>query len=137
MSQTASSPDTVALKQCVVVLLTFNSAGIIRETAAAALRVSPHVYAVDSGSTDGTTQILQELGCTVVQRPFSNYSDQRNWAIAQVQGDYAWQLHLDADEVLDHTAIDEICMLLAGAARHDAYMLRRRDYFLGKMLRFS
>lgn len=137
MSQTASSPDTVVLKQCVVVLLTFNSAGIIRETATAALRVSPHVYAVDSGSTDGTTQILQELGCTVVQRPFSNYSDQRNWAIAQVQGDYAWQLHLDADEVLDNTAIDEIRMLLAGAARHDAYMLRRRDYFLGKMLRFS
>ena len=137
MSQTMSSPNPDAPKHCVVVLLTFNSAGIIRETVGAALRVSPHVYAVDSGSTDGTAQILQDLGCTVVQRPFSNYSDQRNWAIAQVQGDFAWQLHLDADEVLDATAIDEIRTLLAGAARHDAYMLRRRDYFMGKMLRFS
>ena len=122
---------------CVVVLLTFNSAGIIRETVTAALRLSPHVFAVDSGSTDGTDSLLKELGCTVVQRPFSNYSDQRNWAIAQVQGQYGWQLHLDADEVLDDLAVKEIRALLAGDARHDAYMLRRRDYFMGHMLRFS
>ncbi len=122
---------------CVVVLLTFNSAGIIRETASAALRVSPHVYAVDSGSTDGTDRILKELGCTVVQRPFSNYSDQRNWAIAQVAGRYAWQLHLDADEVLDDRAVQEMRALIHGGAKSDAYMLRRRDYFMGRMLRFS
>ncbi|MBS0450569.1 MAG: glycosyltransferase family 2 protein [Proteobacteria bacterium] len=137
MTQAASDTRTRAPDNCVVVLLTFDSAGIIRETATAALRVSPHVYAVDSGSTDGTVQILQELGCTVVRRPFANYSDQRNWAIAQVQASHEWQLHLDADEVLDETCIDEIRALLQGAARHDAYMLRRRDYFMGKMLRFS
>lgn len=129
--------DTGTPGSCVVVLLTFNSAGIIRETVTAALRVSPHVVAVDSGSTDGTAQILAEMGCSVVQRPFSNYSDQRNWAIAQVEDRFAWQLHLDADEVLDDTAVQEMRALLAGGARHDAYMLRRRDYFMGKMLRFS
>ncbi|MDM0114270.1 glycosyltransferase family 2 protein [Variovorax sp. J22R133] len=123
--------------QCVVVLLTFNSVGIIRETVTAALRVSPHVYAVDSGSTDGTAEALRELGCTVVQRPFTNYSDQRNWAISQVEADYAWQLHLDADEVLDDVAVQEIGAILAGSDGNDAYMLRRRDYFMGHMLRFS
>lgn len=133
----AAAAAAARRQPCVVVLLTFNSAGIIRETATAALRVSPHVYAVDSNSTDGTVQILQELGCTVVQRPFSNYSDQRNWAIAQVHDDFDWQLHLDADEVLDDTSVQEIRAVLAGPARHDAYMLRRRDYFMGRMLRFS
>ncbi|MBS0340883.1 MAG: glycosyltransferase family 2 protein [Proteobacteria bacterium] len=137
MNPAATSPRSAAPDNCVVVLLTFNSAGIIRETATAALRVSPHVYAVDSGSNDGTVQILQELGCTVVQRPFTNYSDQRNWAIAQVQASHEWQLHLDADEVLDDTCVGEIRALLHGAAGHDAYMLRRRDYFMGRMLRFS
>jgi hypothetical protein len=73
----------------------------------------------------------------VVQRPFKNYSDQRNWAIAQVEGQYAWQLHLDADEVLDEAAIGEINALLAGGHRFDAYLIRRRDYFMGRMLRFS
>ncbi|VTU35289.1 glycosyltransferase family 2 protein [Variovorax sp. PBL-E5] len=122
---------------CVVVLLTFNSASIIRETVGAAKKVSPHVFAVDSHSLDGTPAILEELGCTVVQRPFVNYSDQRNWAIAQVEKSYPWQLHLDADEVLDAQAVEEIGALLAGTPRFDAYILRRRDYFMGKMLRHS
>ena len=137
MNDTQNPAAGTPSNACVVVLLTFNSAGIIRETASAALRITPHVYAVDSFSTDGTVQILQELGCTVEQRPFSNYSDQRNWAIAQVQERFDWQLHLDADEVLDDEAVQEIRTLLAGSARHDAYMLRRRDYFMGKMLRHS
>ncbi|MBU1361800.1 MAG: glycosyltransferase family 2 protein [Gammaproteobacteria bacterium] len=123
--------------RCTVVILTFNSASIVRETVSAAMKVSPHVYAVDSHSTDGTPDILRELGCTVVQRPFSNYSDQRNWAISQIEQDCEWQLHLDADEVLDAQSIEEMRALLAGTPRFDAYMLRRRDYFMGKMLRFS
>jgi glycosyltransferase involved in cell wall biosynthesis len=122
---------------CVVVILTFNSASIIRETVSQAKKVSPNVFVVDSHSKDNTVALLEELGCTVVQRPFSNYSDQRNWAISQVEGSYGWQLHLDADEVLDEQAVGEIRALLAGTPRFDAYMLRRRDYFMGKMLRFS
>jgi len=121
----------------VIVILTFNSASIIRETVAQARKVSPHVFVVDSHSSDGTPAILEELGCTVVQRPFANYSDQRNWAIAQVEGDHAWQLHLDADEVLDDEVVGEINAILSGTPRFDAYLLRRRDYFMGKMLRFS
>lgn len=123
--------------RCVVVILTFNSASIIRETVSEAKKVSPHVFAVDSHSSDGTPAILAELGCTVVQRPFANYSDQRNWAIAQVEQAYEWQLHLDADEVLDARAVADINALLSGTPGSDAYLIRRRDYFMGKMLRFS
>ncbi|VWX56498.1 Glycosyltransferase family 2 protein [Burkholderiales bacterium 8X] len=123
--------------RCVVVILTFNSASIIRETVGAAKRVSSQVYVVDSFSKDETPAILEELGCTVVQRPFKNYSDQRNWAISQVEPTCEWQLHLDADEVLDEEAIGEINALMAGTPSRDAYLLRRRDYFMGKMLRFS
>jgi glycosyltransferase involved in cell wall biosynthesis len=123
--------------RCVVVILTFNSAAIIRETVSQALKVSPHVYAVDSFSSDGTPAILEEMGCSVVQRPFSNYSDQRNWAISQVEQAYDWQLHLDADEVLDARSVAEIGALLSGTPEFEAYLIRRRDYFMGKMLRFS
>ena len=123
--------------RCVVVILTFNSASIIRETVSEAKKVSPHVFAVDSHSSDGTPAILEELGCTVVQRPFANYSDQRNWAIAQVEKSFDWQLHLDADEVLDARAVADINALLSGTPGSDAYLIRRRDYFMGKMLRFS
>lgn len=135
---TAATP-TLPTAHCMVVLLTFNSAGIIRETVAAALKVGPHVhvYAVDSGSTDGTPALLEEMGCTVVQRPFIHYSDQRNWAIDQVARYCDWQLHLDADEVLDGESIGEIREILAGPVKFDAWLLRRRDYFMGRMLRHS
>lgn len=123
--------------RCVVVILTFNSASIVRETVAQAKKVSPHVYVVDSHSSDGTPAILEELECTVVQRPFSNYSDQRNWAISQIEQDYDWQLHLDADEVLDERAVAEIGTLLSGQPEFEAYIIRRCDYFMGKRLRFS
>ena len=125
------------LQRCVVVILTFNSASIIRETVAQALKVSPHVFVVDSHSADDTPAIVEALGCTVVQRPFSNYSDQRNWAISQVESACEWQLHLDADEVLDDQSVSEIRTLLSGAPPFDAYLIRRRDYFMGRMLRFS
>jgi glycosyltransferase involved in cell wall biosynthesis len=124
-------------RRCVVVLLTYNSASIIRETVAQAKKVSPYVYAVDSFSKDDTPAILLELDCVMVQRAFSNYSDQRNWAISQVGSEYEWQLHLDADEVLDENSVAEINALLSSEPEFDAYMLRRRDYFMGKMLRFS
>lgn len=128
----------MSLPRCVVVVLTFNAATTISETIAQARKVSSQVYVVDSGSTDGTLQLLRQLGCEVVHRPFVNYSDQRNWAIAQVQQRAVWQLHLDADEVLDDRAIAEIQSILeADAPRPAAWMLRRRDYFMGCMLRFS
>lgn len=120
----------------VVVILTFNSAAIIAETLAQARKVSECLLLVDSGSDDGTIDIAKNLGCTVLQRAFSNYSDQRNWAIDQVATQYQWQLHLDADEVLDDLAVTEIRQVIESGTQ-DAYMLRRRDYFMGRELKHS
>lgn len=118
-------------------ILTFNAGRIIRETLQQAFKVSTNVLVVDSGSTDGCDEVARALGCEVLQRPFVNYSDQRNWAISQVSDAYQWQLHLDADEVLDEDAIQSIKAVLAQKLASDAYMLKRRDYFMGRELRFS
>jgi glycosyltransferase involved in cell wall biosynthesis len=128
---------TMPEKPCVVVVLTFNSANIILETLRQALKVSPYVFVVDSGSKDGCDASARSLGCEVVQRAFVNYSEQRNWAIGQVAASYTWQLHLDADEVLDDAAVASIQGVLKGTPDFDAYMLKRRDYFMGRELRFS
>lgn len=122
---------------CVVVVLTFNSASILRETLNQAKKVSEDVFVVDSGSTDDTLSIARELRCEIAQRPFVNYGDQRNWAIDQVNARFAWQLHLDADEVLDDEAVAEIWAVVSGDRPGRAFLMRRRDYFLGRMLRFS
>lgn len=127
----------MSVKTCVVVVLTFNSAKIIRETIAQALKLSPNVFVVDSGSTDGTPETARSMGCEVVHRKFINYSEQRNWAIKRMEPLYTWQLHLDADEVLDGQAVAGIQQVLAASVANVAYLIKRRDYFMGKMLRFS
>lgn len=121
----------------VVVILTFNSANIIKETLGQALKVTANVYVVDSGSKDGTDEIARSMGCEVAQRPFQNYGEQRNCAISQVRDRYTWQLHLDADEVLDQAAITAIRAVIDGKPQYEAYMIKRRDYFMGRQLRFS
>ena len=125
-------------KLCVVVILTYNSSKIIKETICQALKITPYIYIVDSGSIDNTQAICEAFNATIVFRKFYNYSDQRNWAIEQVS-DYFWQLHLDADEVIDDSAIRQINKILSGEVvpLHNAYLIKRRDYFMGKMLRFS
>jgi glycosyltransferase involved in cell wall biosynthesis len=124
---------------CTVVILTFNCASIIGETIAQAQKVSSDVRVVDSFSKDATRDIARAAGCDVVERAFKDYAEQRNWAIEQLRDRPGWQLHLDADEVLEDAAVGAIRAVLAAgaAAPFDAYMLRRIDYFMGRRLRFS
>lgn len=120
-----------------VIVLSFNSANVIERTLRAALEVSQNVCVVDSGSSDDTAAIVIALGGRLMQRPFKHYADQRNWAIDEFGGQFDWQLHLDADEVLDATAIAEIKRVLAAPAGATGFIFKRRTYFLGRPLRFG
>ena len=120
-----------------IIVLSFNSAAIISRTLRAAQLLPGHVFVIDSGSGDGTQQIATDLGCTLLQRPFVNYADQRNWAIDEVGAAFEWQLHLDADEVLDAQAVADIRRVLALPSACGGWILKRRTYFLGRALRFG
>ena len=124
--------------RCRVVVLTFNCADIIAQTLVQARRIDPQPFVVDSFSTDATAE---QVGTQAqwVQRAFKNYGEQRNWAIAQVAPDCDWQLHLDADEVLDDAAVRDILAVLeqGDQSTHQAYLLRRVDYFMHRELRHS
>ena len=120
-----------------VIVLTHNSANVIERTLRAALEVSGSVFVVDSGSTDDTVAIATRLGCQLAHRPFKHYADQRNWAIDEFGPRSEWQLHLDADEVPDETAIAEIKRAVAAPRGATAFIFRRRTYFLGQALRFG
>jgi glycosyltransferase involved in cell wall biosynthesis len=133
-SMASVPPSTTALG---VIVLTFNSASVIERTLRAALEVSRSVFIVDSGSSDDTVAIATRLGCEVVNRPFKHYADQRNWAIDEFGARSQWQLHLDADEVLDDVAIAEIRRVLAAPGEASGFIFRRRTYFMGQALRFG
>lgn len=77
------------------------------------------------------------MGCQVHCREFLHYGDQRNWAIQAFQEIADWQLHLDADEVLDQLAIRALRAAIEDSGPHDGFLLRRRTYFMGQPLRFG
>ena len=119
-----------------VILLSFNSKDTIERTIRSALEVSPAIYVVDSGSTDGTVEIAEAAGAKVMQHPFENYGAQRNWAIAAVPQEYGWQLHLDADEYLTPSLIAEI-KALPEQSEIAGYTLPRYPTFMGRLLRHN
>lgn len=120
-----------------VIVLTFNSEASISRTLEGAFAISDDVHVVDSFSSDRTLEICGGYGTKIVQRTFSNYSDQRNWAIDSLPLKYSWQMHLDADEEITPPLVDIIRGLDLEAAQTDGYILGRKIVFLGRVLRFG
>lgn len=117
-----------------VIVLTFNSEESLRATLEQARAVSDEIFVVDSFSTDGTAALAHELGATVVEHAFENYGAQRNWAIAELPVTRGWQLHLDADEVMDAELVASI-KALPEAPRESGFFVPRYVRFLGRVLR--
>ncbi|MEA2991841.1 MAG: hypothetical protein QOD40_761 [Alphaproteobacteria bacterium] len=112
-------------------ILTYNEAEKIAAAVSSVLWADEIVVA-DSGSTDRTTEIATSLGARVVQIPFQGFGDLRNQAVAECH--HEWIFSLDADERCTAAVRDEILALLAAGAGHDAYLVPRRNYIMGRWI---
>jgi glycosyltransferase involved in cell wall biosynthesis len=117
-----------------VMIPTFNEAEHIAETVANALKLGP-VYVLDSCSTDGTQELARHAGATVVERAFTNYSDQKNWGLDHLPFTGDWIFILDADERLTPALCDEARAKLAENRRVMGYYINRVVIFMGKPIR--
>jgi glycosyltransferase involved in cell wall biosynthesis len=115
-------------------ILAYNEAEKVADALASVLWADEIVVA-DSGSTDGTAEIAHALGARVVQIPFEGFGDLRNRAIAECRHD--WVFSLDSDERCTREVRDEILSLLAGTPVHDAYLVPRRNFMMGRWIRGS
>jgi len=108
----------------------------IRECIESAREVADEILVADSGSRDATLEIVESLGgCRVVEREFISYADFKNWAIPQCASE--WVLIIDADERVTPELTREIKQLLREDPPHDAYWIRRENFFLGHRIRYS
>ncbi|HEY9885744.1 MAG TPA: glycosyltransferase family 2 protein, partial [Vampirovibrionales bacterium] len=64
------------------------------------------IIVVDSGSDDFTKPIAESFGAKVVYRKFTNYREQKQFALEQC--DQPWVLSLDADERISQEAYTDI-----------------------------
>lgn len=99
------------------------------------LRCCDEILIVDSGSTDRTIELAQNLGVRVIEAGWLGYAAQKNWAAEQAAND--WILSLDADEALSEALEAEIWTLKKSGPRSDAYTMPRLARYLGKWILHS
>lgn len=99
-------------------------------------RIAGEILVADSGSTDGTLEIVRQLGgCRIIEREYNYSGDFKNWAIPQAR--QPWVLIVDADERVTAELAGEIERELRGKPAHDGYWIYRENYFLGHRIRYG
>src|SRR5687767_13978747 len=92
--------------------------------------IADEILVADSGSTDGTLDIVGSLGgCRSIEREYVISANFKNWAIPQAR--HEWVLVVYADERVSPELADEIRAVLASEPKHDAYRMLRDNFFLG------
>ena len=83
-----------------------NEAANIRECIESVRGVADEILVADSLSTDGTLDVVRELGnCRIIEREFVDYS---NFNSAIPQASHPWVLVVDADERVTEPLADEM-----------------------------
>jgi len=104
-------------------IITLNEADRIGRTIEAIAPYVSEILVVDSGSTDGTTDICRSLGATVIHREWEGYGPQKRFA--ENACGFDWILNLDADEVVTEELAKEIAGLFSdGAPDHPFYRFK-------------
>ena len=116
-----------------VYIIAFNEAEKIRDCINSVLWADEIILA-DSHSSDGTSEIAEELGAKVIHIPFNGYGDLRNKAISHCSGE--WIFSLDSDERSTEEVRDEILTLIENAPL-DIYHVPRKNFFMGRWIKYS
>ena len=96
------------------------------------------IIVVDSQSTDGSIEIAQQHGATVVQFEFNGiWPKKKNWALENVPFRNDWVFILDADEVLPEGSEEEFASAIAQAGSIVGYWINRRFNFMGRWLQHA
>ena len=115
-----------------VIVITKNEEAMIRRCLES-VQWADEIIVVDSGSTDRTLTIAEELNArTYVTADWRGPGPQRNRAIAHATKD--WVLALDADEWVPAELGDEIRAVLRDP-RHESYRIPRLSSFCGRFMR--
>ena len=106
-------------------LITFNEIQNIGRTLAK-LDWARRIVVIDSGSTDGTLDVLAaNPRVEIVHRPFDSFAEQCNFGLAQIRTD--WVLSLDADYELSDAFVSALAELQpdAGVVGYKAAFIYR------------
>ena len=116
------------------IIPTFNEE-INIEAAIQSVSFADEIIVIDSFSTDNTIPLAEKHGVRILQREFDNFSNQKNFAISKAT--HKWVVLLDADERIGQTLREEMITVLAEGPQASAYYVYRRNYLLGREIKYS
>ena len=121
-----------------VMILTLNEADHIQECLAH-LDWADEVILVDSYSSDDTVKraIAARPELRVFEHAFTDFGDQRNWALDNTAPRHEWILFLDADEHCNADCADAIRKAINEGGKTAGYFLTCRNMFLGRWIRHA
>jgi len=117
-----------------VIMLTFNEEFHLSAAIENIKDWAEGIFIVDSCSTDRTVDIALEKGVKIVQRPFTNFGDQWNFALEKLPIKTPWTLKMDPDERLSDELKRQIEKAISSQKPADGYYFPRRLWFMGKPL---
>ena len=114
-----------------VAIITRNAANQL-DRCLASVAFAEEVVVVDSGSTDGTTELAARHGARVLRKEWLGFGAQKQFAVDAAS--HEWILCVDADEFLSPELREAIVEELK-APRGFVYAMPRRNRFLGRWLK--
>lgn len=89
-----------------VVIICKNSAHTIGRAVKSCQPLTDDIIVVDSGSTDGTLEIIKSHHAVLVETPWLGYGETKN--LGNRRAKYDWILSLDSDEYIDDALIESL-----------------------------
>lgn len=121
--------DKLPISLCII---TLNEENNLRRCIGSAPFVKD-IVVLDSGSTDETRQLAEQLGARVFNEEWRGYGRQKQRAVELAEFD--WVLCLDADEELTPELQKEICQVFVGeASSQKGYRSPRKTHHLGQWI---
>ncbi len=117
-----------------IVIICKNEKGNIERVLQSIVDVADDVVVYDSGSTDGTLDVLRQFEVRVEQGPWMGFGKTKGHAVSLAAHD--WVLCIDADEALDEE-LQQSLKALSFVGNNTVYQLRFKNLLGDKHLRWG
>jgi len=117
------------------VIITYNEEKRLEPALKSLSGVAEEIIVVDRYSDDDTVKIAKKYTDRVIQRKWTNFADQKNFANGKAK--FSWILSLDADERLSPKLKEEIIQLKEQEPGCSGFSMPREVFYLGRWIRHS
>jgi hypothetical protein len=131
-----STPEDQPIERLSVAIVCKNNIATIGRTIESVRSLASEIVAVDSGSTDGTIELLERADARVIRSDWLGHVRTKQRALEACTRD--WVLCIDSDESLEPELIDSIRhAFVALKTLPDGFEVNRRTYYKGTPLRYA